>query len=394
MKLIRCYIENFGGLQQYAVDFNEGLTVIHEPNGFGKTTLAEFIRAMFYGFPRANKDVTKNPRLKYLPWQGGRYGGYLIFEHEGKRYRIDRSFGEAPKGDKFKLLDEDTHREVRDYTADIGTELFGIDGEAFLRSTYMPQSRDNAPLSTDSIRAKLGNLLEDTDDVGSYEKALQRLKDKRTAYEHFRGSGGSIHELSRSITTLQSDIAACRSKEALLEETSSAIEEAEAAHALSKQALTDIRARLTEATTAQAEAALSREYEGLVTAEQNTARSLAQLQDRYPKGLPTGQALEAAADRMDKAASLQAAMQQTPADTAAEETAAALQTVFAKGVPTEEDFAAHRAALDRRTALTGELRSAALTKEDQERLASLSLQFRDSVPPTNGSTTAAKSAAS
>ena len=24
------------------------------------------------------------------------------------------------------------------------TELFGIDGEAFLRSTYMPQSHDNA----------------------------------------------------------------------------------------------------------------------------------------------------------------------------------------------------------------------------------------------------------
>ena len=26
MKLIRCYIENFGGLHQYTVDFNEGLT--------------------------------------------------------------------------------------------------------------------------------------------------------------------------------------------------------------------------------------------------------------------------------------------------------------------------------------------------------------------------------
>ena len=380
MKLIRCYIENFGGLQQYSVSFNEDLTIIHEPNGFGKTTLAEFIRAMFYGFPRANKDVTKNPRLKYLPWQGGRYGGYLIFEHEGKRYRIDRSFGEAPKGDKFKLTDEDTHREVRDFTADIGTELFGIDGDAFLRSTYMPQNRDNAPLTNDSLRAKLGNLLEDTGDVGSYEKALQRLKDKRTTYEHFRGNGGSIHELSRSITALQSDIAVCRSKEALLEEAASAIEDAEQAHALGEEALTDIRARLTKATTAQAEAALSREYEGLVAAEQNSAAALQQLQARYPKGLPTQEALEAAAQRMDKAASLQAAMQQTAAGTAAEETIQALEAVFAKGVPTEEDFAAHRTALDRRTALTSELRSAALTDEEQKRLADLSLQFRDSVP--------------
>ena len=96
MKLIRCYIENFGGLHQYTVDFNEGLTVICEPNGFGKTTLAEFIRAMFYGFPRAGKDLSKNLRMKYSPWQGGRYGGYLVFEHEGTRYRIARSFGDVP----------------------------------------------------------------------------------------------------------------------------------------------------------------------------------------------------------------------------------------------------------------------------------------------------------
>ena len=67
MRLIRCYIENFGGLSQYERTFQPDLTVIHEPNGFGKTTLAEFIRAMFYGFPRAAKTLDKNPRTKYMP---------------------------------------------------------------------------------------------------------------------------------------------------------------------------------------------------------------------------------------------------------------------------------------------------------------------------------------
>ena len=52
MKLIELYIENFGGLSRYSLKFQDGMTVIEEPNGFGKTTLAEFIRAMFYGFPR------------------------------------------------------------------------------------------------------------------------------------------------------------------------------------------------------------------------------------------------------------------------------------------------------------------------------------------------------
>ena len=61
MRLIDCYIENFGGLSQYRLDFQEGLTVVLEDNGFGKTTLAEFIRAMFYGFPRSGKALDNPP---------------------------------------------------------------------------------------------------------------------------------------------------------------------------------------------------------------------------------------------------------------------------------------------------------------------------------------------
>ena len=149
---------------------------------------------------------------------------------------------------------------------------------------------------------------------------------------------------------------------------------------MSVAALADIRSRLTEATTAQAEAALSREYEGLTAAKQTTAAALHALSSRYPKGLPTQEALDEASKRMDEAANLQAAMQLTAADSAAQETVEALQDVFAQGVPTREDFTRHRTALDRRTALQSELRSAALTKEEQQRLDTLSLQFRDSVP--------------
>lgn len=380
MKLIRCYIENFGGLQQYSVDFNEGLTVIHEPNGFGKTTLAEFIRAMFYGFPRANKDITKNPRLKYLPWQGGRYGGYLIFEHNGKRYRIDRTFGEAPKGDKFKLTDEDTHRESKDFTTEIGSELFGLDGDSFLRSTYMPQLRDNAPLTTDNIRAKLGNLLEDTGDLGNYEKALQRLKDKRTVYEHFRGNGGSIHEAQRKITALQQDIAVGKGKQPLLEEVTAQLTETRQAQEIGDGALRHIRQQLSEATTAEAEAALAREYASLCANKENTAQALDRLLKRYPQGVPTVVELEAASERMDKAAQLNAQLQETHADRTAAQTVAEHKDRFAEGIPTSEDFAAQRAVLDGLMAAKNQLQHNGLTQTETQQLAQLQQQFAKGVP--------------
>ena len=52
MKLIRCHIENFGVLSDFDFSFAEGLTTICQSNGFGKSTFAAFIKAMFYGFPR------------------------------------------------------------------------------------------------------------------------------------------------------------------------------------------------------------------------------------------------------------------------------------------------------------------------------------------------------
>ena len=49
MKLLSCYIENYGKISATTFDFNEGLTAFCEKNGYGKTTLASFVKAMFYG---------------------------------------------------------------------------------------------------------------------------------------------------------------------------------------------------------------------------------------------------------------------------------------------------------------------------------------------------------
>ena len=69
MKLINCNVENFGTLQNYKINFNEGLTVLHEQNGFGKSTLAVFITSMCYGLPVVTKrSLDENDRKKYTPW--------------------------------------------------------------------------------------------------------------------------------------------------------------------------------------------------------------------------------------------------------------------------------------------------------------------------------------
>ena len=67
-----------------AVAQTSALTVISGGPGTGKTTLAAFLCAMLYGLPATRKnDPAENERKKYLPWQGGVFGGsgmYLPIE--------------------------------------------------------------------------------------------------------------------------------------------------------------------------------------------------------------------------------------------------------------------------------------------------------------------------
>ena len=71
MKLLRCHIENFGVLSGFDQEFAEGLNVLCRENGFGKSTLAAFIKAMFYGLPKSRtRSLTENERKRYDPWQG------------------------------------------------------------------------------------------------------------------------------------------------------------------------------------------------------------------------------------------------------------------------------------------------------------------------------------
>ena len=135
MKLIKCHIENFGKLQNFDFNFSDGLNSIKHENGWGKSTFATFIKSMFYGLVSTTKrDLDENERKKYLPWQGGNYGGYIDFEVNDKQYRIERFFGKNNSEDTFKLIDLATGKRSGDFSNRIGEELFGLDQEAFERS--------------------------------------------------------------------------------------------------------------------------------------------------------------------------------------------------------------------------------------------------------------------
>lgn len=304
MKLVSLYIENFGGLSRYALDFSGELTVLREPNGFGKTTLAEFIRAMFYGFPRKTKTLDKSKRQKYLPWNGGKCGGSLSFQLGTERYRIERTFGATPRSDTFHLIDLNTGRESSRFSAEIGVELFGLDGDSFERSTYLPQSHDSGSLTTDSIRAKLGDLVEDTNDVGNFEKAMNTLRARRSALIPFRGNGGAVAEASAQISRLQQELSRTEAQRTELENCRTEIARLETEQQANGEALAQVRREITMAAEAAAVAAAHRQLDELTGQQHRLQTELAKLGEKYPKGLPEPDRIDAAWQTADRAALL------------------------------------------------------------------------------------------
>lgn len=380
MKLIRCHIENFGGLSQYSQAFSQGLTVVCQPNGFGKTTLAEFIRAMFYGFPRATKKAEKNLRKKYQPWQGGKCGGYLIFEHQGKRYRIDRTFGDTPRADTFSLTDPDTHKKCRDFSEDIGKELFGLDSDSFERSTYAPQRQDVDSLSSANIRAKLGNLLEDTGDINRYDKALEALRSKRSSFIPFKGSGGTVAEAARQISGLELILDQAKDAVPQLQTAAGQLQQARESRDKLTTRLEEIRGEITAAAQYEAARSIHSQYDALCRSREDCRVQLDSLSRRYPAGLPTAEELEIVDRQASSLRAQEAQSTDSPADGEAEALVGKNRDLFSAGVPDADAFGKMRRYSTQYIEAQSLKNSIRESPEDAERLEELQTRFALGVP--------------
>ena len=207
MRLLNCHIENFGKLHDFSMDFSAGCNTICQENGFGKSTLASFIRVMFYGFlGESKRNNLENERKRYQPWQGGIYGGSLSFEVGERQYCLRRVFHDKVQNDEFELRDQKTNLISTDYTERIGEELFGVNQESFIRTVYIGQN-DMVTSATDDINAKIGNLTDDTNDLNRFEEADKKLTDYINALSPKRKTG-SVYKLKEEASALHTQIRA------------------------------------------------------------------------------------------------------------------------------------------------------------------------------------------
>jgi len=184
-----CHIAQFGKWKDADFSFSPGKNSFLWENGYGKTSFIYFFKLMFYGVSGDRKqDLEENDRKHYMPFQGASFGGRIIFRIGEKRYRLERSFGLKKSEDSFRLFDEDSGKESKDYSENIGEELFSLDAESFQRVCMI--SHEDLHFSMNSrMHAKLGNVAEDQEDMKKFQQVQTILKDGINALSPNRRTG-------------------------------------------------------------------------------------------------------------------------------------------------------------------------------------------------------------
>ncbi len=187
MYIEKIHIDTFGKLSDRDFELERGVNIIEGENESGKSTLAAFIKFIFYGVP-------SRERGGVLSWQtGGAAGSITVFDGD-KRYRIERAL--LGSREAVQLVDADTNMVVRgalDGTTP-GELFFGVGADMFAATAFVSQLGKTSP-SGAKVSDGIENILFSADESVNTQKAMSKLDAMRVSLLHKNEKGGRLFEL-------------------------------------------------------------------------------------------------------------------------------------------------------------------------------------------------------
>ena len=226
-------IEGFGKFSGHILDFKPGFNLIFGKNEDGKSTLMSFIKLMFYGGGGAKgTDISKNPRRKYMPWNGSAMSGAIEFESNGTEIRLHKEFKKTAATDKTTVYNLDTGEKLT-YSAssEMGRIFFDMEQGEFERSVFIDSFGGfSTDASGDSLAMRIANLSVSGDEnisqstiraridsareelvsknrkKGLLVSAQTRLEELKFSHEQLIAQTKSQHTLMTDINNLKNEI--------------------------------------------------------------------------------------------------------------------------------------------------------------------------------------------
>ena len=345
-RLVSCHIANFGKLHDQDFDFEPGLNVIEAANGVGKTTLANFVRAMFYGFDdEAVQMGRQDLRERYRPWQGGAYGGEMVFEGQAGSYRVERAFAATSRDDFLAVYDLASGKRVRELEDDLGFKVFGLDADSFERSTYVARLSGPHTRPTQRMLAKLTGAPTASQDAPSPAASDQVARHADLCHR----SREYTDELARIEGLFGND----KPSNVPPDELTAALDKIDRA-----------------ADQAQAQ-----------TQELQAVRDfVARSAQRFTTGLPSMDEIDSYQRVLTELTQVRARQDAQGIDLAEQARLDELQATFKDGLPASEQLSRCQELISRLNEIRGALQSQNLSDQDEQRLAMLQNYFKAGIP--------------
>lgn len=206
MRLTKLEMTRFGKFRGEVVLPEAGLTARQQNNESGKTTLADFICFIFYGFEksRAKKELSENLLEKYQPWDSeeGICGAAEFTDEEGKGWRLERTQDKKGKGEVRLLDQQGTLYDI----GDVGAYFLGVDRETFGTIFYIRQS-GQAFRRTEQMDVAMKNLITTGNEEVGYDTVMKFLAEEKANYTSPKRGAGKLKRLGEEIADLERRIA-------------------------------------------------------------------------------------------------------------------------------------------------------------------------------------------
>lgn len=200
MKIDTFHVDGYGVWSDLKIErLSESLNVFHGPNEAGKTTLLQFVRSMFYGFPPQR-------RRYFPPLHGGQPGGTIDVSGSNGRFQIKRIYAEnnGVLGDQLTITAPDGMRQGEHF---LKVLLSNVD-EAVFNNVFAIGLREIQELNTLSdtdASEMLYNLTVGLDRVSLVE-VLRELETSRNRLIDDQGRPCTVSQLLADRAKLLAEI--------------------------------------------------------------------------------------------------------------------------------------------------------------------------------------------
>lgn len=231
MTIKSLHIISFGGLRNRDISLDKGLNLISGENESGKTSVAMFIKFIFYGLSAKSRGGIPSERKRFVNAATGQAAGYImLLTDDGKKYRIERALltsTNMPPRERVRIIDVESGEIIMGENP--GEYFFGISEEVFTDTCFVSQSGAIKPdilgSSSGSTKNAVENLLSSANENVDIQKATKKLDSIRRELFHRNKNGGEIKELREKRSAIALELEEVTKKSAELLSVSTSLED-------------------------------------------------------------------------------------------------------------------------------------------------------------------------